>query len=86
MYARDEAIELARRIRCPVLVTQNGGQAFWPKDTSGPLAEATGGRLHVFEGLGPAVAARWPVAMNLVLREFFESVRADDVEAMEAVA
>jgi hypothetical protein len=61
-----------------VLVTQNGGGAFWPKDTSGPLAEATGGRLHVFDGLGPAVSARWPVAMNLVLREFFESVRAGE--------
>ena len=76
MYERDEALSLARRIRCPVLVTQNGGEAFWPKDTSGPLAAATGGRLHVFTGLGPLVGARWPVAMNLVLREFFESVRA----------
>ena len=36
------------------------------------------GRLHVFEGLGPLVGARWPVAMNLVLREFLESVRARD--------
>jgi pimeloyl-ACP methyl ester carboxylesterase len=76
MYEREEALELAGRMRCPVLVTQNGGEAFWPKDTSGPLAEATEGRLHVFEGLGPGVGARWPVAMNLVLREFFESVRA----------
>ena len=86
MYERDEALELAGRIRCPVLVTQNGGQAFWPKDTSGPLAEASGGRLHVFDGLGPAVAGRWPVAMNLVLREFFESVRAGDARTAEAVA
>jgi pimeloyl-ACP methyl ester carboxylesterase len=74
MYKRDEALELARGIRCPVLVTQNGGDAFWPKDTSGPLAEATGGRLHVFDGLGPVVGGRWPVAMNLVLRDFFASV------------
>jgi pimeloyl-ACP methyl ester carboxylesterase len=81
MYERDEAVAVARRIRCPVLVTQNGGDAFWPKDTSGPLAEATGGRLHVFTGLGPLVGARWPVAMNLVLREFFESVRADELSA-----
>jgi pimeloyl-ACP methyl ester carboxylesterase len=86
MYEREEALELAGRIRCPVLVTQNGGGAMWPKDTSGPLAQASGGRLHVFEGLGPAVAARWPVAMNLVLREFFESVRAEDAEPVETVA
>jgi len=73
MYEREEALALAATIRSPVLVTQNGGDAFWPKDTSGPLAEASGGRLHVFEGLGPVVGARWPVAMNLVLREFFAS-------------
>ena len=83
MYEREEALQLARQIRCPVLVTQNGGQAMYPKHTSGPLAEATGGRLHVFEGLGPVVGARWPVAMNLVLREFLESVRAGDAEAQE---
>ena len=62
-----------------MLVTQNGGEAKYPKQTSGPLAEASGGRLHVFEGLGPNVAGRWPVAMNLVLREFLESVRAGTV-------
>lgn len=76
MYEREEALSLAAEIRCPVLVTQNGGDAFWPKQCSGPLAEASGGRLHVFDGLGPVVAGRWPVAMNVVLREFFESVRA----------
>ena len=76
MYDREEALRLARQVRCPVLVTQNGGEAKYPKHTSGPLAEATGGRLHVFEGLGPNVGGRWPVAMNIVLREFFESVRA----------
>lgn len=79
MYERDEALRLAREIRCPVLVTQNGGEAKYPKHTSGPLAEASGGRLNVFEGLGPNVAGRWPVAMNLVLREFLESVRAGTV-------
>jgi pimeloyl-ACP methyl ester carboxylesterase len=75
MYERAEALAQARTLRCPVLVTQNGGGAFWPKDTSGPLAEAIGARLHVFAGLGPAVGGRWPVAMNLVLREFFDAAR-----------
>jgi pimeloyl-ACP methyl ester carboxylesterase len=87
MFERDEALRLARRVRCPVLVTQNGGPAMYPKDTSGALAEATGGRLHVFEGLGPLVGSRWPVAMNLVLRDFLESVRAGDAAAQrQAVA
>ena len=76
MFEREEALQLAReKVRCPVLVTQNGGDAKYPKHTSGPLAEATGGRLHVFEGLGPNVAGRWPIAMNIVLREFLEDVR-----------
>jgi hypothetical protein len=61
--------------------------AMYPKHTSGALAEATGGRLHVFDGLGPLVGSRWPVAMNIVLRDFFESVRAGDPAAPgEAVA
>jgi pimeloyl-ACP methyl ester carboxylesterase len=85
MFEREEALRLARDIRCPVLVTQNGGEAKYPKHTSGPLAEASGGRLHVFEGLGPNVAGRWPVAMNLVLREFLEGVRAGAVCGRAAV-
>jgi pimeloyl-ACP methyl ester carboxylesterase len=85
MFEREEALRLAREIRCPVLVTQNGGEAKYPKHTSGPLAQATGGRLHVFEGLGPNVAGRWPVAMNLVLRDFFESVRAGRVSGRTPV-
>jgi pimeloyl-ACP methyl ester carboxylesterase len=86
MYEREEALALARRVTCPVLVTQNGGEAMYPKHTSGALAEATGGRLHVFEGLGPLVGSRWPVAMNIVLREFFESVRARDRSEREVAA
>ena len=75
MYEREEALALAGGISCPALVTQNGGEAMYPKHTSGALAEAIGCRLHVFEGLGPLVGSRWPVQMNLVLREFLESVR-----------
>jgi pimeloyl-ACP methyl ester carboxylesterase len=86
MYERDEALEAARQVRCPVLVTQNGGQAMYPKHTSGALAEATGGRLHVFEGRGPLVGSRYPVAMNVVLREFLESVRAGEAVGRERVA
>lgn len=86
MFEREEALRLAREeVCCPVLVTQNGGEAKYPKHTSGPLAEATGGRLHVFEGRGPVVAARWPIAMNIVLREFFEGVRSGVISGRTAV-
>jgi pimeloyl-ACP methyl ester carboxylesterase len=84
MYARDEALELAARIRCPTLVVQNGGAAIVPTQTSGPLAEACRGELVVMEGLGPEVTGRWPVAMNLVLRAFLETARVEEAE--EAVA
>jgi pimeloyl-ACP methyl ester carboxylesterase len=86
MFEREEALRLAREeVRCPVLVTQNGGEAKYPKHTSGPLAEATGGRLHVFGGLGPNVAGRWPIAMNIVLRAFLEGVRSGAVSGRAAV-
>lgn len=74
---REEALEMARRVSVPTLVLQNGGASVGPKDASGAFAEAAGADLHVFEGLGPVVSSRWPVAFNLALREFLEDVRAD---------
>jgi hypothetical protein len=47
----------------------------WPARTSEVFAQAAGSSLVVFEGLGPQVGARWPVALNLFLREFAESIR-----------
>jgi len=84
MFEREEALQLAREVSCPVLVTQNGGEAKYPKHTSGPLAQAAGGRLHVFDGLGPIVSSRWPVAMNIVLREFFEAVLSGEARPRQA--
>jgi pimeloyl-ACP methyl ester carboxylesterase len=75
MYEREEALTLASKIRCPTLVIQNGGPTIAPIETSAPLAEACGGRLLVIDGLGPEIPGRWPVAMNLALREFLESVQ-----------
>ena len=40
------------------------------------LAEHTGGRLVVLEGSGHAPQVRDPVKVNLLLREFVESLRA----------
>jgi hypothetical protein len=71
---RSEVLELARRVRCPCAVTQ-WGAPMWPARTSEVVADAAGSELVVFEGLGPQVGARWPVALNLFLREFAESIR-----------
>ncbi len=83
LTTRSEALERARTVRCPTLVLQNGGGSMGPKDTSEPLAEAMGGRLHTFEGLGPAVGTRWPVIFNIVLRGFLEEVRAGTARTPE---
>ncbi len=71
---REEVLDLARRLRCPCVVTQ-WGVPMWRARTSGEFAQAAGAPLVVFEGLGPAVGLRWPVALNLLLREFAESIR-----------
>lgn len=72
---REEALALARQVSCPTLVLRNGGLAVGPKEASGAFAEAAGSKLHVFVGLGPAVASRWPVIFNIVVRNYLESVR-----------
>ncbi|HEX6673975.1 MAG TPA: alpha/beta fold hydrolase [Actinomycetes bacterium] len=65
-----EARELARRVRCPVLVIHGDqdGQASVTRGTA--LAEHTGGRLVLMEGSGHAPHVRDPVRVNLLLREF----------------
>ncbi len=83
---RETVLAMARGITCPVLVMQNGGLAMGSKDSSTALAEVTGGRLHVFPGLGPLVWSRWPVVFNIALRDFLESVRAGEAEAQVASA
>ena len=76
LLSRDEALALAARIDVPTLVLQNGGGSVGNKESSGPLADAMGAKLHVFEGKGPLVVSRWPVLFNLAVREFAESQRA----------
>jgi pimeloyl-ACP methyl ester carboxylesterase len=71
---QDEVLEMAHRLRCPCVVTQ-WGVPMWPARTSEIFARAAGAPLVVFESLGPMVSVRWPVAVNLLLREFAESIR-----------
>ena len=66
----EEMRELARRVRCPVLVIhgERDGQASLSRGIA--LAEHTGGRLVVIEGSGHAPHVRDPVKVNLLLRDF----------------
>jgi pimeloyl-ACP methyl ester carboxylesterase/predicted glycosyltransferase len=66
----DEMRELARRVRCPVLVIHGGEDAITSATRGVDLAEHTGGRLVLLEGSGHAPHVRDPVKVNLLLRDF----------------
>jgi pimeloyl-ACP methyl ester carboxylesterase len=60
--------------RCPVLVVHGDDDQISPARSGRALAEATGGALVVLEGAGHIPMARDPVKVNLLLREFVESL------------
>jgi pimeloyl-ACP methyl ester carboxylesterase/predicted glycosyltransferase len=66
----DEALELARRVRCPVLVVHGDRDGMSDLSRGIALAEHTGGQLVVLEGSGHAPHLRDPVKINLLLRDF----------------
>jgi pimeloyl-ACP methyl ester carboxylesterase/predicted glycosyltransferase len=69
---RRDQIELAKRVRCPVLVIHGTDDAILPYSDGKALAKITGGRLETVEGAGHLPHARKPVQVNLALREFVE--------------
>jgi pimeloyl-ACP methyl ester carboxylesterase len=62
------------RVRCPVLVIHGDEDAIRPHAQGAALAEATGGRLVTLAGSGHLPQARDPVRVNLLIREFAESL------------
>jgi pimeloyl-ACP methyl ester carboxylesterase len=60
--------------RCPVLVVHGDDDQISPLRRGRALAEATGGGLVVLEGAGHIPMARDPVQVNLLIREFVESL------------
>ena len=68
----DEAasIEMARGLKCPVLVIHGDEDEIVMHDNGAALAELTRGRLLTMEGSGHAPHLRDPVAVNLALRDF----------------
>ena len=65
---------LCRGVRCPVLVIQGTEDAITGQSRGVALAEATGGSLALLEGAGHGPHARDPVKVNLLIRDFVESV------------
>jgi pimeloyl-ACP methyl ester carboxylesterase len=66
----EELRELARRVRCPVLVIHGTDDAVTSTTRGAALAEHTDGELALLEGSGHAPHARDPVKVNLLLRDF----------------
>ncbi len=68
--AEAETLDLAARVRCPVLVLHGSEDAIRAHAAGAALAEATRGRLVTLEGSGHAPHARDPVKVNLLVRDF----------------
>ena len=71
----ERAVELAGRLRCPVLVVHGEEDAIRPLANGAKLAELAGGELVTVEGSGHAPHVRDPVKVNLVLRDFVSRSR-----------
>jgi pimeloyl-ACP methyl ester carboxylesterase/predicted glycosyltransferase len=66
----DEFIEIAARMRCPVLVIHGDSDAVRPHAQVAAFAGEIGGELVTLEGSGHCPHARDPVKVNLLLRDF----------------
>ncbi len=66
----EDTRELARRVRCPVLVIHGEGDAITSATRGIDLADHTDGRVVLLEGSGHAPHVRDPVKVNLLLRDF----------------
>jgi pimeloyl-ACP methyl ester carboxylesterase len=66
--------DLCARVRCPVLVVHGDEDAIRPHAQGAALAAATRGRLVTLAGAGHLSQARDPVKVNLLIREFAESL------------
>jgi pimeloyl-ACP methyl ester carboxylesterase len=70
----EDSQALCRRVRCPVLVIFGENDAITSVTRGAALAEQTGGELVMLEGSGHAPHIRDPVKVNLLIREFLESL------------
>ncbi|CAG1014702.1 MAG: alpha/beta fold hydrolase [Rhizobiaceae bacterium] len=62
--------DMYRRVRCPSLIMVGDADAVTPPASSLRIAELTGGELHVREGGGHGIHARYPAWFNITMRDF----------------
>ena len=68
------AVEMCAQIRCPTFVIHGSDDRIRPVAHGAELARLTGGTFVAFEGGGHLPHARDPVKVNLLIRDFAESV------------
>jgi pimeloyl-ACP methyl ester carboxylesterase len=70
----EEARAVCERVSCPVLVIHGDLDQCQPRERAEAVASLTGGALVALEGVGHLPQARHPVKVNLLIRDFAESV------------
>jgi pimeloyl-ACP methyl ester carboxylesterase len=70
----DEVRDRCARVACPVLVVHGDRDAISPHERGVRLAEATRGQVVTIAGGGHLPNARDPVKVNLLIREFVQSL------------
>jgi pimeloyl-ACP methyl ester carboxylesterase/predicted glycosyltransferase len=69
-----DAEAICRQVRCPVLIVHGDQDGIVPYDTGVALARWTSGQMVTIYGGGHAPTLRDPVQVNLLIRNFAESV------------
>ncbi len=71
---KEEAEDLCRGLRCPVLIIHSDRDMCQPHAGAERLAEITDGGPVTLKGAGHVPHARHPVVMNMLMKEFVDSV------------
>jgi pimeloyl-ACP methyl ester carboxylesterase len=71
---KEEAEAVCRRVRCPVLVIHGDQDECQLLARGEAVAQLTGGRLVILKGAGHVAPAREPVVVNLLIKDFVDSV------------
>ena len=74
VMGEEETRALCKRLRCPVLVIQGTEDAITGPSRGIEFAATTGGGLVLLDGSGHGPHVRDPVRVNLLIREFVESL------------
>lgn len=69
-----DARALCERVTCPVLVIHGERDLTVPFEWGKQLAELTGGQLMALSGVGHLPGGRYPVLVNLAIRDFVDSL------------